>query len=254
VTGLRALVVDDEPLARRRLLALLSRRPEIGSVAEAVDGEAALAALRRDPFDLVFLDVQMPGLDGLGVARALGAAEMPAVVFVTAFDRFALAAFELDAVDYLLKPFDDERFGEAVERALRRLDAEALAAMRGRLGTLLDRLATAPAPVEHVTVEKGGRTFLLPAREIDWVRAAGNYVELHARGETFLVRATLKAVAERLPAPRFLRIHRSIVVNLDRVVEIERRAVGEDRVVMADGTRLALSRRHRAGLPGLGSP
>lgn len=249
--GLRVLVVDDEPLARRRLHALLCRRPEVSRIVEAGDGDAALAALRHGDLDLVFLDVQMPGRDGVAVARAIGAGELPAVVFVTAFDQHAVAAFELAAVDYLLKPFDDERFAEAFDRARRRHAAEEGGEVRDRLAALLDGEVLAAAPAGHITVEKGGRLVLLPLADVDWVRAAGNYVELHARGHDYLVRATLLRAAERLPSPPFLRIHRGLLVNADRIAHIEPVAAGTQCVVLRDGTRLPLSRRYRRRLPTL---
>lgn len=250
--SLRILVVDDEPLARRRLLALLRRRPEVGHIAEAGDGNAALAALRHGDIDLAFLDVQMPGPDGLAVARAIGADQLPAVVFVTAFDQYAVAAFELAAVDYLLKPFDDDRFADAFERASRRLAGDCLMTVRDRLAALFGAGTTAPpASAGHITVEKAGRLTLLPLAEIEWVRAAGNYVELHTGGDTYLVRNTLARAADRLPSPPFLRTHRAILVNADCIAHIEALATGEQCVVLRNGTRLPLSRRYRRRLPTL---
>src|SRR5262249_5367719 len=163
---LRVLVVDDEPLARQRLCALLGRRPEVAAIAEAVDGEAALDALRSTQFDLLFLDVQMPGRGGLEVATALGAEGLPPVVFVTAFDRYAVDAFAVSAVDYLLKPFEDERFDAAFERALERREGQQAARAVAGLRQLLS--AEAERPPAHVAVEKGGRLTLLPLAEIDW--------------------------------------------------------------------------------------
>ena len=251
-SGLRVLVVDDEPLARRRLHALLRRRPEVGHIAEAEDGDAAISALRQGDVDLAFLDVQMPGRDGLAVARAMGAGQLPAVVFVTAFDQYAVTAFELAAVDYLLKPFDDDRFADAFERARRRLAGEGLATLHDRLATLLGSAAEASlAAASHITVEKAGRLVVLPLAEVDWVRAAGNYVELHARGDHYLVRNTLARAAARLPSPPFLRTHRAVLVNADRIAHIEALATGAYRIVLRDGTRLPLSRRYRRRLPTL---
>ena len=251
-TGLRVLVVDDEPLARRRLHALLRRRPEVGRIAEAEDGDAALSALRQGDVDLAFLDVQMPGRDGLAVARAIGTGQLPAVVFVTAFDQYAVTAFELAAVDYLLKPFDDDRFADAFERARRRLAGDSLATVRDRLAVLLGAAVGAPpASAGHITVEKAGRLAVLPVAEVDWLRAAGNYVELHARGDTYLVRNTLARAADLLPSPPFLRTHRAVLVNADRIAHIETLAAGEHGVVLRDGTRLPLSRRYRRRLPTL---
>lgn len=251
-TGLRVLVVDDEPLARRRIVTLLKRRRGVDRITEAADGNEALVALRRGDIDLVFLDIQMPGCDGLAVARAIGAGQLPAVVFVTAFDQHAVTAFELAAVDYLLKPFDDDRFADAFERARHHLAGDYLATFRDRLTALLGGPAPpSPASAGHITVEKAGRLVLLSLAEIDWVRAAGNYVELHARGDVYLVRNTLARAADHLPSPPFLRTHRAILVNADRITHIDALATGEHCVVLRDGTRLPLSRRYRRRLPTL---
>lgn len=251
-TGLRVLVADDEPLSRRRLHALLRRRADVGHIAEAEDGEAALAALRQGEVDLAFLDVQMPGRDGLAVARAIGARQLPVVVFVTAFDQYAATAFDLAAVDYLLKPFDDDRFTDAFERARRRLASDCLSTVRDRLGNPPSAAGgSAPASGGHITVEKAGRLVVLPLAEVDWVRAAGNYIEVHARGAHYLVRNTVTAAANRLPCPPFLRTHRGVLVNADRIVHIEALATGARCVVLRDGTRLPLSRRYRRRLPTL---
>lgn len=246
---MRVLVADDEPLARRRLVALLERRADVGPIAQAGDGAAAIAQLAAGGFDLAFLDVQMPGPDGLAVARAIGPDRAPAVVFVTAFDQYAVAAFELAAVDYLLKPFDDERFTDAVERARRRIAGEGLADFRARLDAMLSAPST-PAP-SVITVEKAGRLVVLPLADVDWIGAAGNYVEVHARGDAYLVRTTLTRALERLAPPAFLRTHRGIVVNAERIAHITPGARGEHHVVLRDGTRLPLSRRWRRRLPTL---
>lgn len=250
--GLAVLVADDEPLARRRLCALLERRPDVARIVEAADGDDARSRIGRGDIDVAFLDIQMPGCDGLTVARAIGQAHLPVVVFVTAFERHAVTAFELEVVDYLLKPFDDERFATAFGRARRRVDAERLAAQSGRTATLSDAAdASLPVAAEHITVEKAGRLDVLPLAEVDWVRAADNYVELFGRGVIYLVRATLTQAAARLPSPPFLRIHRSAIVNAGRIDRIETQATGQDTVVMRSGTRLPLSRRYRRRLPRL---
>ncbi|MGE0359288.1 MAG: LytR/AlgR family response regulator transcription factor [Vicinamibacterales bacterium] len=248
--SLRVLVADDEPLARRRLTALLRHRPEVGQVIEVEDGDAALSTLRRDDVDMAFLDVQLPGRDGVTVARCLAPGH-PAVVFVTAFDRHAVAAFDLAAVDYLLKPFDDDRFAVAFERARRWLatseaPGDGAGARSGR-GAASGRAHDAKG---HITVERGGRALVIPVGDIDWVSAAGNYVEVHAGGSTYLVRATLRLVSDRLPTPPFLRIHRRVLANADRIAFIEL-ASAEPGVVLRDGTRLPLSRRCRRRLPTL---
>jgi two-component system LytT family response regulator len=240
MSDLRVLIVDDEPPARRRLRALLEADPEVTVVGECGDGPAAVAALRRDACDLVFLDVQMPGLDGLEVVRAVGPERMPAVVFVTAHACHAVPAFDAAAVDYLLKPFDRERFAQALERAKE--------AVRGRRLLAAPPPAPAQRPAGRLLLRGQGRLYFLAADEIDWVEAAGNYLRLHAGGKTHLLRATLGGLAARLDPTRFVRIHRSALVNLDRVEELQPLFHGDYAVLLRDGTRLTLSRAYRAGL------
>jgi two-component system LytT family response regulator len=240
MSRLRVLIVDDEPPARRRLRALLDADPEVTVVGECGDGAAAVAELGRGECDLVFLDVQMPGLDGLEVVRAVGPERMPAVVFVTAHADHALPAFDARAVDYLLKPFDRERFEQALGRAKELVRGRRLLAAAG------------PAPVQppaaRLLLRAQGRLYFLRADEIDWVEAAGNYLRLHAGGKAHLLRATLAGLEARLDPARFVRIHRSALVNLDRVAEMQPLFHGDYEVLLRDGTRLTLSRAYRANL------
>ena len=254
--ALRVLVVDDEPPARKRLTDLLRRRAEVAYVRECQDGDEAVAALRSDGFDLVLLDVQMPGRGGLDVLRELGPDAMPATILVTAHDQYAVQAFELHALDYLLKPFDNGRFDLAFYRALRRLgETAALAALRRDLGALLRGVTAArPAYPQHVALEARGRLRLVRTAEIDWVEAKGNYVRVRAGGEPLLCRATLNAVEAQLDPRRFFRCHRSVLVNLDRVREVQDLLGGRHRLLLADGSQLPLSRRQRRALPLLGRP
>jgi two-component system LytT family response regulator len=246
------LVVDDEAPARRRLMELLSRDRDIGRVLEAKNGVAAVAAIQEERPDIVLLDVQMPGVDGFGVIEALGAENMPLTVFVTAHDRFALRAFETDAVDYLLKPFGDERFEKTMERIKSRLhDVRAGSSAEPNVfGPELLKLAARRAmPGEFwqwVAVRTREATRLVMAEDIDWVEAAGVYVNLHVKGEELLYRAGLAAVANRLDPFQFVRIHKSSVVNLKSIASLERRSHGEFEVVLKDGTHLMLSRSYRA--------
>ncbi len=245
----RVLVVDDEPPARRRLRALLEASPDFGVAAEGVDGQEALELLAREPFDLVLLDVQMPAPDGLEVVRAHGPARLPPVVFVTAFDRHAVRAFELCALDYLLKPFDRARFEAMLARA-RAAIAERRAARQGALAARLERLLAARAPLAEppIVLQAGRRTVCLAPSEIGWVEAADNYCRVRgARGE-HLVRATLAALERRLAAHGFLRIHRSTLVNARLVREVRPGRAGESELVLADGTVLVSARRYRAAL------
>jgi two-component system LytT family response regulator len=245
------LVVDDEAPARRRLTELLSRDRDIGRVLEAKNGVAAVAAIQEERPDIVLLDVQMPGVDGFGVIEALGAENMPLTVFVTAHDRFALRAFEADAVDYLLKPFGDERFERTMERIKTRLSevragSSADANVFGpELLKLAARRATPGEFWQWVAVRTRDATRLVMAEDIDWVEAAGVYVNLHVRGEQLLYRAGLAVVANRLDPFQFVRIHKSSVVNLKSIASLERRSHGEFEVVLKDGTHLMLSRSYR---------
>ena len=243
--SLRVVLVDDEPLARERLRSLLEGEPDVAVVAECADGVEAVAAVTGERPDLVFLDVQMPGMDGFEVLDALDPATLPAVVFVTAYDRYALKAFDVHAVDYLLKPFDRERFTAALERA--RLDLRADAAGRRILALVAD-LRRERRPQQRIVVKTAGRVFFLRPTEVDWMEAAGNYVRLHVGKETHLVRETMKGLEERLDPDTFVRIHRSRIVNLDRVRELQPWFHGEHLIVLETGEELTTSRRHSARL------
>jgi two-component system LytT family response regulator len=248
---IRTLIVDDEPLSRRRLKDLLTDEPEFTLVGECANGLEAVAALQDNPCDLVFLDVQMPGLDGLEVARRLASGSGPAVIFVTAYDCYALPAFEVHAVDYLLKPFDRERFQKALvwARATIRRDQGAAPA---ELPT--DTLATLRGgrkPVERLTIKASGRIYFLKTEDIDWVEAAGNYLRLHVGTETHLLRETMNNLEARLDPERFWRVHRSTIVNVDRIRELQPLFHGDYVLFLNDGTELTLSRTYRRSLPGL---
>ncbi len=230
---LRVLVVDDEPLARDGVAALVAQDPDLTVVGECGDGASAVEAIRRLHPDLVLLDIQMPELDGLEVLRRLAPGERPAVIFITAYDEFAVSAFDVHAVDYLVKPFDDARFVEAVARAK--------AAIRG----LLPR---AEAWLSRILVKTGGRVVLVRVADIDWIEAADYCVKLHVQGRVHVVRESLQTLESRLDPERFFRIHRSGIVNLDRVTELQPVLKGEHLVTLRDGSRLKLSRGRRREL------
>jgi two-component system LytT family response regulator len=239
--ALRTLVVDDELLARRRLTMLLADEPDVEVVAECENGEQAVAAIEAHAPDLVFLDVQMPEVDGFGVLEAIGPERMPAVIFVTAYDRYALRAFDVHAVDYLLKPFARPRFEQALARAraaLRAPAADPPADDANPLALLLDELRKGGRWLERLAVHEGGRVFFLRTAEIDWIESAGNYLRLHAGAEQHLVRGTIKGIETKLDPARFLRVHRGTLVNLDRVREIHPWFNGEYVLTLHDGTRL----------------
>jgi two-component system LytT family response regulator len=237
---LRVLIADDEPLARQRLKRLLRKVGEVTVVAECADGDAAVAALREHEIDLVFLDVQMPKLNGFEVVRTIGAEQMPAVIFVTAFDRFALQAFEAQALDYLLKPFGEERVRQALKRARAFLDGEARRDFQEQLAGLL-KASTATPQTSCLLVKGTERLIVLQPGEIDWIEADGDYVQLHVGSESHLHRCTLTEMEQRLKADGFVRIHRSRLVNLSRVKEFRPLFRGESVVVLRNGTQLNAS-------------
>jgi two-component system, LytTR family, response regulator len=247
VAELRALVVDDEPLARRGIRQLLGAHPDITVAREARDGRDALQALATDLFDLVFLDIQMPGLDGLGVIREHGVHRMPPVVFVTAHDQFAVRAFEAQALDYLVKPISAARFDTTLARVRDRLRLASAAAMAERLTALLDGapVPEVPGPVRsRIAVTAGDSRLLLDPEEIDWIEAADYHITIHVREREYRVRSSLSAIAVRLDAVRFLRIHRSALIALDRIRELIPGSDSADAtVVLRNGTRLPVSRR-----------
>lgn len=247
---LRAIIVDDEKPARRRLRELLERRSDIGIVAECANGAEAVRQIRALRPDLLLLDIQMPGLDGFGVVAALGAAQIPATIFVTAYDQYALKAFEVSALDYLLKPFSDERFERSLARVLSFIRTQRREELSTRILSLLDQIQTKQprnngAPLDCLIIKNGGRVLFLRVEEIDWIEAAGVYVQVHATGKTWLHRISLGELEAKLDARRFLRIHRSTIVNLQRVKELLPHSHGDFLVLLHDGTELKLSRGYR---------
>jgi len=244
---IRALIVDDEPLARERLRTLLRKEADFEIAAECGDGGKAVAAIEKLRPDVVFLDVQMPEADGFAVVEAVGAREMPAVVFVTAYDKYALKAFDVHALDYLLKPFDRERFAATLARVRARL-AEKAAQLPRQLAALLRDLRPAAKFLERIVIRSGGRVTFLRAEEIDWIAAAGNYLEIHAGKQTHLLRETMNTMESRLDPEKFLRIHRSTIVHVDRVRELQSSFHGDYEVLLRDGTRLTLTRNYKEKL------
>jgi two-component system LytT family response regulator len=242
---IRTLVVEDEPMARDRVKALLQQQPDIEIVGECGDGAQAVSAIERLGPELVFLDVQIPVMDGFGVIEAVPADRLPMIVFTTAYDEYALRAFEVHALDYLLKPYDRTRFLRALDRVRERRERQRAGDLGRRLLAMVQDLKPEAAPVpERMVVKSGGRVFFIRIDEIDWVDAAGNYVRLHVRGETYLFRETMSAMEKRLEKAQFVRIHRSHLVNADRIKELLP-ANGEHIVVLRNGVRLTLSRGYR---------
>jgi two-component system LytT family response regulator len=245
---IRTLIVDDEPLARQRLRALLDGDPDIEVVGECGDGKQAVAEVRRLRPDLLFVDVQMPVLDGFGVLEALAGGAMPVVIFVTAHDRYALKAFEVHALDYLLKPFDRARFAAALARAKTQVQQGLAGALDERLLDLLQSLPNHRRVPERLIVKSGGRVTFVPSADIDWVEAAGNYVRLHVGREDHLLRESMSGLEEKLDPKRFVRIHRSTIVNVERIRELQPVFHGDYVIVLKDGTELPLSRGYRDNL------
>lgn len=250
---LKALIVDDEPLARDCVRLALEHESDVEVVAECADGDEAIAAIQELEPDIVFLDVQMPGTGGFDVVREIGPNEMPAVVFVTAFDEHALRAFEVHALDYVLKPFDDERFADAVDHARRtilgRRDEESF---RRGLSALMDEVRGGPGGerryASRLMVRLRDRIHFVRTEDVDWFEAAGNYVRLHVGDKSHLIRSTMSALEEQLDPTRFVRIHRSTIVNLDRIREVQPWAGGDYLAILEDGRQLRISRGYRDAL------
>ncbi len=242
---IRAILVDDEPLGRERIRTLLSDVPDVELVAECADGREALEAVERVNPDLMFLDVQMPELDGFDVLDALDPETRPFVIFVTAYDQYAIRAFDVHALDYLLKPFDRERFDQALARARASIAAGREDLTQQRMLDLIEQLRVERGPLERLVVKSAGRIVFLRAEEIDWIEAAGNYLKIHAGPETHLLRETMNTMQQRLSSDHFARIHRSTIVNLDRIRELQPAFHGEYVVILRDGVQLTLSRSHR---------
>lgn len=271
---IKTLVIDDEPAARRGIRMLLERDPDVHVAGEASSGSEAVRKIREEKPDLIFLDVQMPEMNGFKVLESLGDVSVPAVIFVTAYDQHALQAFEVNAVDYLLKPYDDDRFWAAVRRAKAEIVRRQTDLLGHKLTNLLNYLKTStpgtapaaapagsapatpaaagPAPEtitrDRILLKAGGEIYFLKAEEIDWIEAEGDYMKFHAGGRVHLLRETMGNLEERLDAKRFIRIHRSTIVNIDRVKKLSPSFAGEYAVILHDGTKLRLSRGYHERL------
>jgi two-component system LytT family response regulator len=243
---IRTLIIDDVQLAREKLKRCLGEEPGVEVVGECDNGERAVAAIRDLRPDLIFLDVQMPALDGFGVLEALGGESLPSVVFVTAYNEYAIRAFEVNALDYLLKPVDCKRLHKAVERVRSQQAARAPAEnFDQRFRALIEDIKAPPRHLKRLTIRQTGRTILLPADEIDWVETYGNYLKLHAGRESHLIRGTMQQLEAKLDPEKFVRVHRSVIVNIEKVKEIHPRSNGDQDLVLHDGSQLMLSRNYR---------
>jgi two-component system, LytTR family, response regulator len=242
---IRALIVDDEPLAREGMRIHLGEHQDIDIVGECDDGATAVMMIRDVAPDLVFLDVQMSGLDGFGVLRAIGGEHMPIVVFVTAYDQFALAAFEAHAIDYLLKPIDPDRLDTALERVRNQLEGANRRERVDRVMSLLSQVGGQPRYIERLVTRSDGKIRIIRVDDIDYIEAAGNYAKIHVGGKMHLVREGMNSLESKLDPAKFLRVHRSVIVRIDRIKELESLYQGDYVVVLHDGTRLTTGRKYR---------
>jgi two-component system LytT family response regulator len=266
---IRVLIVDDEALARKGVRVMIANDPEIEVIAECRSGREAVTVIREQTPDLVFLDIQMPEMDGFQVIEEVGAKQMPVTVFVTAFDEYALRAFEAQALDYLLKPFDHDRFDTALQRAKTQVRQQNLGEMSESILAVLTDMRPTPVEstlqgdnskppepevqgsIDRVVIKSGGRIYFLKVEEIDWVEGTGDYLSLHAGSQTHLIRETMGKFHAKLDSKKFLRIHRSTIVNIERIKDIQSVFKGEYIVTLTSGTRLNSSRGYRHQLQAL---
>jgi two-component system LytT family response regulator len=246
--GLCVMVADDEAPARQRVIDLLRGDSQVSAIIEASDGLSAVDVIQNRRPDLVFLDVQMPELNGLEVIAEVGAERMPLTVFVTAYDAHAIRAFEANALDYLLKPFSDERFEMTMARVSVRMDERSVREFGRRILRMVSAAPAADMPLDRLVVKSGGSTRFVRVADIDWIEAAGVYANLHIGGKEILYRAALNELAERLDPLRFVRVHRSAIVNIESILHLEPISHGEFEVVLKDGSRSKISRTYRRQL------
>lgn len=246
-TRIRVIVVDDEPLAREKIRELVKDDPELEIIQECVNGTEAVAAIQAHNPDLVLLDVQMPEISGFAVLEALKSERLPLVIFVTAYDQYAVRAFEVHALDYLLKPFDRERFETAMQRAKAQIRHKR-DDLDKRLLALLEKLKAETKYLERLVIKSGGRVFFLEIEEVDWIEAEGNYLSIHTAKKSYLLRETISNLESKLDPKKFVRIHRSAIVKIDRIQELRPWTHGEYRVILRNGTQLTLSRNYREKL------
>jgi two-component system LytT family response regulator len=248
---IRAVIVDDELLARKFIRRMLKHEPDWELVGEASDGNEAVETIRAQKPDIVFLDVQMPEMDGFAVLEKVGIGQLPDIVFTTAYESYAIRAFELHALDYLLKPFDQQRFRDAIRHAKERLQSRQQEDGRRQIGALLERINSKQPYLERLIIKADGRITFLNTHEIDWIEADDKYVHLHTGKGARMVRQTLTAMETQLDPARFVRIHRSAMVNVERIRELQPLFNGEYSLLMEDKTKLTLSRTYKDKLFGL---
>ncbi|HLA12073.1 MAG TPA: LytTR family DNA-binding domain-containing protein [Pyrinomonadaceae bacterium] len=245
---IRVLIVDDEPLARDMLREMLQNDPQVIIVGESTNGREAVDAIRKTTPDLIFLDVQMPELGGFEVLEEIGNTNLPHVIFVTAYDQYAVRAFEVHALDYLLKPFDQERFETSWQRAKAQILPSQNGGVDQRILALLEELKAGNKYLERLVVKSGGRIYFLETQDIDWIEAEGNYVSVHSGKKSHLLRETISSLESQLDPRKFVRVHRSSIVRIDRIQELQPWFHGEYRIILQTGTQLTLSRNYREKL------
>jgi len=241
---IRTLIVDDEPLARQRIKNLLKNDDRLKIVGECSTGVQAVNAFIKIKPNLIFLDIQMPGLDGFEVIQTVGAENMPPVIFVTAYDQYAIKAFEVHAIDYLLKPYEQDRFRAALERGIREASSRKDGVSSKKIAALVDKILEEKQISKRILVKSSDRISIIEIEQIDWVESAGNYVQIHAGKETYLLRETMNNMEQRLPPQFFARIQRRTIVNLDRIKELRPALHGDYVVILKTGSRLLLSRQY----------
>ena len=239
---IRTLLVDDEALGRKRLRKLLETETDYELIGECCDGQEAVAAIQAFTPDLLFLDVQMPELNGFEVLAQLDHKRLPVIIFVTAYDQYALKAFEAQAIDYLLKPFEDERFYQSLHRARAYIEGQQSNQVSARLETLISGMSLRPKPITRMAVKTAGRVVFVKTSEIDWIEAVGNYLNLHIGTETHMLRGRISELEKRVDPAQFFRTHRSTIVNLDRVKEFQTLFKGDGVAILKNGTRVPVSR------------
>lgn len=242
---IKALIVDDEPIARDRVRRMLREESDVEIVGECGNGKEAVTFINQNKPDLVFLDIQIPEVTGFEVLQTINPAKAPAIIFVTAYDQYAIQAFDVHAIDYLLKPFNRERFKRAVERVREQIEKTTTGKIDERLAALLADLTSSKKYLERLVVKSVGRVFFLRTEEVDWIEAAGNYAKLHVGREGHLIRETMNGLESKLNPDKFLRIHRSTLVNIDRIKELNPLFSGDYSVMLKNGTELTLSRNYR---------
>jgi len=245
MSKIRTVIVDDEPLARERLRKLISNEEDLELIEMCENGQEAIDYLSEDLPHLLFLDIQMPEIDGFQVLKKINYEDIPCIVFVTAYDEYALRAFEVNALDYLLKPFDQQRFKKAVARVRNQLQNQTQNQLDSRLTRLVDSLDKSSSYLERIMIKANGRVYFVKTDEVDWIEAAGNYLKLHYGKKNHMIRETMSNMEEKLDPDQFFRIHRSVIVNIEKIKELQPWFHGDYMITLLDGQKLTMSRNYK---------